>query len=107
MTLGEIALEASGPRAARLRLIGEFDLSNVREVEALAYEQIGAGVRDLCFDLQAVTFIDSSMLNLLVNLHKRLATRGGTLTLDPNLEIEKLLEMTGLLALFQLAGPGH
>ena len=33
--------------AATITLRGEFDLSNVREVEAAAFEAVGGGVREL------------------------------------------------------------
>jgi anti-sigma B factor antagonist len=102
VSLGEIRVDATGEHAATIHLSGEFDLSNVRKVEAVAYEHVGAGVRELCLDLHDVSFMDSSMLNLLVNLRKRLAQRGGSFRIQPNLEVEKLLEITGLGGLFEL-----
>ena len=106
VNLGDIRVEPTGEGTATIHLRGEFDMSNVREVEAVAYEHLGAGVRTLCLDLHDVVFMDSSMLNLMVNLRKRLAERGGTFQIQPNLEIEKLLEITGLGGLFDLAQYG-
>jgi anti-anti-sigma factor len=103
VSLGEIRVEATGEGSATIQLRGEFDQSNVREVEAVAFGHIGAGARDLCLDLHDVTFMDSSMRNLLVNLRKRLSERRGNFQIQPNLEVEKLLEMTGLGGLFDLS----
>ena len=103
MNLGEFDVEVSDGTAT-ITLRGEFDLSNVREVEAVAYEQLGAGVRNLRLNVREVAFMDSSMLNLLVNLRRRLCERGGQLTIEPNADVTKLLELTGLGDLFALAG---
>ena len=88
--------------SATINLRGEFDLSNVRDVEAAAFEAVGAGVRELCVNVREVTFMDSSMLNLLVNLRKRLRERGGQLRIQPNVQVTQLLELTGLGDLFEL-----
>lgn len=101
MSLGEFSVEQED-QAATIHLRGEFDLSNVREIEAAAFELVEAGVRELCLDLYEVSFVDSSMLNLLVNLRKRLRARGGAFRVEPNLQITKLLELTGLGELFDL-----
>jgi anti-anti-sigma factor len=101
MALGEFDVEVHGERAT-IRLRGEFDLSNVREVEAAAFEQTDSGVRDLCLDLHEVTFMDSTMLNLLVDLRKRLGDRGGEFRIQPNVEMATLLKLTGLSGLFDL-----
>lgn len=102
MSLGEFEVEVSDG-AATITLRGEFDLSNVRELEAVADEQVAAG-RSLCLNVSEVTFMDSSMLNLLVNLRKKLRERGGRLTIRPNVQVTQLLELTGLGDLFELAG---
>lgn len=104
MALGELDVELRED-GATIRLRGEFDLSNVRDVERAALEQLDTGVRELCLDVHEVTFMDSSMLNLLVELRRRLHTRRGELRIQPNLEITKLLELTGLGDLFDLVDP--
>jgi hypothetical protein len=48
--------------------------------------------------------MDSSMLNLMVNLRKRLISRRGDLSVQPNMQVQKLLEISGLGGLFDLAG---
>src|SRR3954451_23799499 len=101
MTLGQTRIERDGG-TVRLVLTGEFDLSNVREVEAAAYEALEAGMTDLCIDVTGVRFMDSSMLNLLVELQRRLGHRRGTLSVHPNLQMSQLLELSGLADLFNL-----
>jgi anti-sigma B factor antagonist len=100
---GEIAV-VDGPEVVTLQLSGEFDLGNVRDVERVADDLITAGARNMCLDVHAVTFMDSTMLNLMVNLRKRLVAHGGELSIQPNVHIKKLLEITGLGDLFDLAG---
>lgn len=98
---GRIAVHGDG-EVATLLLSGEFDLANVGEVEAAADGAIRAGAQRICLDLHAVTFMDSSMLNLMVNLRNRLAKRSGRLTIEPSMQIRKLLEISGLGELFEL-----
>jgi anti-anti-sigma factor len=93
-----------GPEPVTLRLSGEFDLANVAEVESVAGAAIDSGARHVCLDLDDVTFMDSSMLNLMVNLRKRLISRRGDLSVQPNMQVQKLLEISGLGGLFDLAG---
>lgn len=57
MSLGEFQVAVSDGDAT-ITLRGEFDLSNVRELEAVAYEEVGAG-RNLCLNVSEVTFMDS------------------------------------------------
>jgi anti-sigma B factor antagonist len=95
VNLGEFSVERKD-ETATIHLRGEFDLSNVRDVEACAFELVGARVRELCLDVHEVTFMDSSMLNLLVNLRRRLQERRGEFRVEPNLQITKLLELSGL-----------
>jgi anti-sigma B factor antagonist len=95
VNLGKFSVERKD-ETATIHLRGEFDLSNVRDVEACAFELVGARVRELCLDVHEVTFMDSSMLNLLVNLRRRLQERRGEFRVEPNLQITKLLELSGL-----------
>jgi anti-sigma B factor antagonist/stage II sporulation protein AA (anti-sigma F factor antagonist) len=88
--------------AATITLRGEFDLSNVRQVEAATFDAIGEGARDLCLDVREVTFMDSSMLNFLVDLRRWLHKRGGEVRIQPNVGVSQLLELTGLGDLFDL-----
>jgi anti-anti-sigma factor len=105
LELGRITVEHTDGESVRIALAGEFDLSNVREVEAAAYDSLGPEVRKVCVDLHEVTFMDSSMLNLLVNLRKRLLQRRGELVIQPSIRIAELLEISGLGGLFDLVDP--
>ena len=68
----------------------------------VAHGLLGRGVRELCIDLHELSFVDSSMLNVLVNVRASLRSRGGNLRIQPNMTISMLLEVAGLGELFDL-----
>ncbi|MGW9374068.1 STAS domain-containing protein [Streptomyces xanthophaeus] len=77
---------------------GEFDLDTTGKLAA-ACDRDAAAVRLLVLDVTGVTFADSSFLNVLIRLHNsRSIVLAGPL---PH-QLERLLEMTGALALFTI-----
>ena len=75
-------------------LVSAADL--VAEVDRLA---LAPGQR-VVLDLSGVGFMDSTGLNVLVRLHRRVEEVGGVLTVqDPSTQVRHLLELTGLLPL--------
>ena len=80
------SLERPGDGTAVLVLAGELDLYRAPEIEAALAEAIGAngGDRDgkpcrLVVDLRSVTFVDSTMLGLLLAASRREQARGAEL----------------------------
>ena len=64
---------------------------------------IAAGRRRLLLDMSGVTFCDSTGLAVLVRLHKRAETAGGTLVLrSPVPRVHNLLTLTCLTRLFSV-----
>jgi anti-sigma B factor antagonist len=78
-------------------LVGELDLRTAPLVRETLLASEAAPIEALVIDLSGLTFIDSSGLHLLVEVHERLRSSG------PRLEIqgataaaERLFAMTGL-----------
>ncbi|MFE6912173.1 STAS domain-containing protein [Streptomyces erythrochromogenes] len=77
---------------------GEFDLDTTGKLAA-ACDRDAADARLLVLDVTGVTFADSSFLNVLIRLNNsRTLVLAGPL---PH-QLERLLEMTGALALFSV-----
>lgn len=66
---------------AFVALRGELDLSDVPRLEAVLNGHLDAGRRVLRLDTQDVTFLDSSVLGVLVSIHRRCAEMHATLIL--------------------------
>lgn len=85
-------------QAVTVRLAGEIDLAAAPRVES-AIEEAVAGEEgvDILIDLDAVTFLDSTGLRVLVAAHARCAGEGRRLTLvNPSTAVSRILEITGL-----------
>jgi anti-anti-sigma factor len=82
-----LAVERREPGTATLVLGGELDLFNVPKIQEALAELIGAegappppdGVRHLVVDLRSVTFLDSTMLGLLLVASRRQLSQNGEL----------------------------
>jgi anti-anti-sigma factor len=80
-----------------LRLVGELDLAGVPEVRDRLVEWQG----DVELDCSGLTFIDASGLKMLGAIHYACARRGAKLLIvNPSPCVIRLLELTGLDALF-------
>ncbi len=80
---------------------GEIDIHTCTQLEEALVRLAHDGVATVTLDLGEVAFIDSSGLRALVVGHKALEERGGTLMVtNPSSMAARLLEVTGLDALF-------
>jgi anti-anti-sigma factor len=82
----------------RVRVSGDIDPSTAPtfagELQALIFT---GAPRELVVDLSGVTFIDSSGLRAVIDVHNLMRDRGGVLVLeDPSEKARRLLEITGL-----------
>ena len=86
-----------GPEPDRLALSGEIDAHTAGLLrDALVEAQ---GTDDLLVDFSGVTFIDSSGLRVVLELHQNLDRDGRRLVLiDPSRPVTRLLELTGLVS---------
>jgi anti-sigma B factor antagonist len=90
-------------RSLTVALTGEFDMSRTAELR----DTILAGLTDVdhvIVDLEAVTFLDSSGLRALIEVHGVLDDHGAVLTLvNPRSHVRLLLSITNTAELFGLA----
>jgi anti-anti-sigma factor len=86
-----------------VRLVGEFDLSGASALRARLSQLDG----DVDVDCSGLAFIDSSGLQALVEANTACAARDATLVLvNPSNCVRRLLDITGLQALFRVRSAG-
>jgi anti-anti-sigma factor len=84
-----------------IALEGEFDLSNVRQLEDAIDQGIDAGARDFIADLSEVGFLDGRSVHALLDGWKRAARRNGHFVLvDPPARIRRVLVLIGVSRTF-------
>jgi anti-anti-sigma factor len=84
-----------------LRLRGEIDISNARDLFAAIEGAVPSGTATIVMDLSEITYLDSAGVKLLVQLADRLRIRRRELRLvvPEQSPIRAVLELTGLLRL--------
>lgn len=98
----------TGPRV--LRFVGELDAYVAPEVRERLHAAIDTDPEPevLIVDLTNVTFLDSTILGLLVGSLRRLRERGGELRLAyPPPPADRIFALTGLDAVFPTASPAE
>ncbi len=82
---------------------GEVDLYSAPVLKKAVYDMIDSGQTKLIFDLNALDFMDSTGLGILVASLKRLTTEGGQLKLACGRDnILKIFKITGLDKVFDI-----
>ncbi|MEV4462747.1 STAS domain-containing protein [Micromonospora echinofusca] len=81
-------------------LSGEIDMSGADRLDDLLHETI-AQAATVQVDLAGLTFIDSTVLSILVGAYHHAADRGVDLTLvNAAGQVRRVLDMTGIMQLF-------
>jgi anti-sigma B factor antagonist len=90
--------------APHLFLVTEdIDASNAWQLKPRLLEHMGQFGPELKLDLGQVNFIDSTGLGMLVSVLKEAREKGGHVSLvNPNREIQRLLQITGLERVFRV-----
>jgi anti-sigma B factor antagonist len=99
----EIAATALGDGLFNLSTAGEVDLATAPKLQDALTDVIEAGARGVVVDLSDATFIDSTVLGVLVGVGKRLRPSGGALAIvsqDPN--VRRIFEITLLDRVFKI-----
>lgn len=102
----DLGLEVDESRAPYtvLTLRGEVDVYSAPRLREKLVELVSQGHRQLVVDLEAVDFLDSTGLGVLVGGLKRLRSHDGDLTLVcTQARIMKVFEITGLTSVFRIA----
>lgn len=81
-----------------MNLCGELDMGTTTPLQEASKAAVAGGDYDtLVFDLTQLTFIDSTGLHLLTEVHREMAAKGGsTRVVCPNANLLKVFELTGL-----------
>jgi anti-sigma B factor antagonist len=90
-------------RPGALRFVGELDMAEVPDVRA----RLSGFDGDLEINCSGLSFIDSSGLALLVEVHRSCDARGAKLVIvDPSRCVTRMLEISGLDALLDVRRNG-
>ena len=79
-----------------VRLAGELDLYNADAVRAALLAAAERSPRRLVVDLEAVRFMDSTALGVLIEARSKLPDRRSFVLAAPGLETRRALEVSGL-----------
>jgi anti-sigma B factor antagonist len=79
-----------------VRLAGELDLYNADSVRDALLAAVERAPRRLVVDLEAVRFIDSTALGVLIEARSKLPDRRSFVLAAPGLETRRALEVSGL-----------
>jgi anti-sigma B factor antagonist len=84
-------------------LTEDIDASNAWQLKPKLLEHMGRFGPELNLDFGQVNFIDSTGLGMLVSVLKEAREQGGHVSLlNPNREIQRLLQITGLERVFRV-----
>ncbi len=80
-----------------LTISGELTAEHADTFRRATQERFGGGARDLVLDMQYLTFVDSSGLELLLWLSEKTSQHDGQIRLvNPDVTVRKILEITRL-----------
>jgi anti-sigma B factor antagonist len=101
----QVEVEVLAPEASTgapvIAIRGEVDLSNAASVQSEIDEILGGDVDRVVLDLDALTFIDSSGIAVLVRLHNRV---GSVQVRNPTAVVRRIIKVTGLDEVLGLGG---
>jgi anti-sigma B factor antagonist len=93
----------AGPGATVVTASGELDIGTAAELRQYLHDVLDRGEGGLILDLTEVQFIDSTILGVLVSVHKRLVERGQVLTLvSPHERLLRIFRLTVLDRVFAI-----
>jgi anti-sigma B factor antagonist len=90
---------------ARLKLSGEMDLRAAGDLRDALLHALGEGDGSVSLDMGGLTFLDSTIISVLIMARKRASTAGGEVRLCavPR-RVERILTITGIESLFTIVG---
>jgi anti-sigma B factor antagonist len=89
--------------SATVAITGEVDVFTAPQLRDRLYGVIADGVNHVVLDLEAMSFIDSTGLGVIVGTLKRLRQQGGDLVLRaPGRSTRKVLDITGLTQILEV-----
>lgn len=93
------------PAPALIMVLGSLDTDCATRIAASVREFIGFA-NDVVIDLASVCAIDNGGVAFIESLHRQVIERGGSLALhDPNIMVERILQMCGVDAVIPVCRP--
>lgn len=84
-------------------IAGEMDANNCGDLAKAVEPDLGPELERIEIDAAELTFIDSSGISALIELHEKMSERGGSVVVvEPTTPVRRVLEITGLAEAFQL-----
>lgn len=83
-------------------LEGQVDLSNAYILRESIDQELGEGYKKIIINMKPLNFIDSSALGVLIGGAKKVLEARGGLVIVVNDYVERLLSVTGLVAIFNV-----
>jgi anti-sigma B factor antagonist len=77
---------------------GEIDVATAPQLREMLHELVQGGSKQIVLDCQALEFLDSSGIGLLVAVRKRLGADGELVLDSPPAHVRKVLDLTGVTA---------
>ena len=91
------AAVTAGPSGPVIALAGEADLTTAAELNQLLAAHLDGGTIRLTVDLSGLRFADSATIRELIQAHRLITQRGGTLELTrPQPAVAKVLSLLGV-----------
>lgn len=96
--LAEVSFVDAGVDAIVAAVAGEIDGSNASELRRAVSERVPAAARSLVLDLSGTTYIDSTGVELLFELARRLSARrqAFAVVVPPGSNVRRVLELCDL-----------
>jgi anti-sigma B factor antagonist len=98
MRVADLELEriVSEDGAPAIRVTGEIDMATAPQLRELLDELVDGGARRIVLDCNALAFLDSSGIGVLVAARSRLGESGDLLLDSPPAHVRKVLDITGV-----------
>lgn len=82
-----------------IQLVGECDLAQQETLRASVLEVFTVGPEHIVLDLSDLTFIDSTGIHFVIELHKRARRQGVRLVICPSSrQVQRIFDLCGLTA---------
>lgn len=94
---GTVSVTPEAGEIVAIHLRGEFDLATTPSLLEEAQRRLDEH-KHLILDLNGATFIDSSVINVIIRAHRTASARGrvAVLELGPNAVVERALDISGI-----------
>jgi len=89
-----------------VKLAGELDHHSAADIrQAVDKELYFTPIKNIVFDFDGVTFMDSSGIGMVIGRYKQVRARGGkTLIIRAKPQVDRILELSGIKKIIEING---